>query len=972
MVAGLDIVVGRAAASAGVKAGAWSGRGALSFLQRRKVRKYVANSPSIDDLEKLMSDLDESTQHAIEEFLGSAEFEHIALNLAIALLVESTFKESSRLEKIESELSSHLKLRLIVDSSKIETLSSILFVSLCSATSRFSAEVLAVKPMSPRLRAGLVRTAASAAAASARNKALLDGHVDLRAVEQFEESMRRQVKALYSTMRLPHAGTRRQIPYAKLFVPPEFQREKSSTGDSNPGRTSLSEMVFTSLRPIILGDPGGGKSTLSLKIAADVASGKLVSTKARVPFFVVLREHTKDFRDNSHTLADYLIAACRSPLNLDPSRDIVEYLLLNGRAIVILDGLDELTDTALRGKVSGLVEGFAHLYPNIQIIATSREIGYEQAPLDDELFETFHLAPFTDNQVAEYAKNWFALDENVERNRQDSLTRSFLEESTFASDLRQNPLMLSLMCGIYASERYIPKNRPEIYEKCAVVLFERWDKQRGIQALLPFDAHVRQAMRSLALWLYEEPVRQNGLTRTKLVAFVKSYLLKKRYDDEIEAENAATSFVDFCTGRAWVLTDLGSDPKQSLFGFTHRTFLEYFAASQLVRENSSARALYRCLKARIAAKEWDVVAQLSLQILGQNVEDGSDDFLTLLAKDAAKLTGEAKKNALSFLARSLTFIVPRPDLIRSISDLCMDEFESLPLEEKSSLPDLLIANEENLPGVYRSLIDGVYDLGDALQGARLLPLVHTQEVIEYRRHERGSGIPPHAIEFWRAREQSIRDELSPILERLECSEPWVKLLRVIEGDTPLREFTEAFGLDGLLTSRVAPPIHLLPLCQALLMAMVERANWPTCRPVDEMRLAAELVEVLTPIKPPWFSYSGGAESLWHIDLQEVSESCRCTPTSRFVLAAIYIEFGEQFFQGNMDDRFFRETSPKSGTLSRLLSNRKSPPSRRTNTHEIKESLNREGVEGPFLELLVNWADDQISFVGKNVGGREPT
>jgi predicted NACHT family NTPase len=142
--------------------------------------------------------------------------------------------------------------------------------------------------------------------------------------------------------------------------------------------------------------------------------------------------------------------------------------------------------------------------------------------------------------------------------------------------------MLSLMCAIYKGENYIPRNRPDVYEKCAVMLFEAWDRSRGINPQLAFDHHIKAAMRSLALWLYSGKSRKGGVTERELVNYTQRYLLEKRFEDEDEARAAAENFIDFCSGRAWVLTDVGTTAEgERLFAFTHRTFLEYFAASQL-------------------------------------------------------------------------------------------------------------------------------------------------------------------------------------------------------------------------------------------------------------------------------------------------------------------------------------------------------------------------------------------------------
>jgi hypothetical protein len=91
--------------------------------------------------------------------------------------------------------------------------------------------------------------------------------------------------------------------------------------------------------------------------------------------------------------------------------------------------------------------------------------------------------------------------------------------------------------------------------------FREMDKQRGIQFPLSFDAHVFWAMRSLALYMYSQ--EQPQMRRQELVGFIKSYLLEKRFDDADIAESAAEEFIDFCKGRAWVLTDVGEEKYDS-------------------------------------------------------------------------------------------------------------------------------------------------------------------------------------------------------------------------------------------------------------------------------------------------------------------------------------------------------------------------------------------------------------------------
>lgn len=343
-------------------------------------------------------------------------------------------------------------------------------------------------------------------------------------------------------------------------------------------------------------------------------------------------------------------------------------MLLNSRVVVIFDGLDELIDTSYRQEISSDVESFCTLYPSVPVLVTSREVGYQQAPLDECRFDIFRLAPFQDQQVQKYVNNWFAVDPDLTPEQREQKVEAFLAESQTVPDLRSNPLMLGLMCNIYRGEGYIPLNRPDVYEKCAVMLFERWDKGRGIHVPLPIEAHIRPAMMHLAYWIYSDEALQGGVTERKLIWKAADYLCLRRFEDRDEAEQAAREFIQFCRGRAWVFTDTGTTKAgESLYQFTHRTFLEYFTAAYLVRTYPTPEKLLEVLLPKIAKQEWDVVAQLAFQLQNKNIEGAGDELLSALIDKAAQTQADEGWNLLSFAARCLEFIVPSPRVTRDIT-----------------------------------------------------------------------------------------------------------------------------------------------------------------------------------------------------------------------------------------------------------------------------------------------------------------
>ncbi len=240
-----------------------------------------------------------------------------------------------------------------------------------------------------------------------------------------------------------------------------------------------------------------------------------------------------------------------------------------------------------------------------------------------------------------------------------------MRESEVARDLRVNPLVLSLLCGLYSTVHYIPRNKPEIYEKCAELLFETWDRSRGIEVTHRYGAHIRPAVQRLAWRLFTDPQGRQALPRAELIAFLAEYMKTKRFEDPDDAAQAAADFLDFCAGRAWVLTDVGSDALQPHYGFVHRTFLEFFAASQLVKHQPDPAMVWSQLEPHLLDSTWDVVGQLAVQILDRHCDDGADWVLRIALARVDEVPG-ASSSHLAFAARCMENVAPDNTTLRDV------------------------------------------------------------------------------------------------------------------------------------------------------------------------------------------------------------------------------------------------------------------------------------------------------------------
>jgi hypothetical protein len=666
--------------------------------------------------------------------------------------------------------------------------------------------------------------------------------LDVPAILDFEKKYRSQIAERHGKITPPNFDSARKLAIDDIYVAPQFTEfakvEKNSSTDRSDEPFKFQQFLTKIYRAVLLGNPGGGKSTLKDKLCFDLASKYLerpMAGRRLTPIPIILRDYGAEKKAKSCSIIEFIELTANSSYQVQPPFGAFEYLLLNGRVLIIFDGLDELLETNYRQKITADVESFCNLYPAVPILVTSREVGYEQAPLDDKRFDAYRLAPFNEDQVREYVTKWFRSDSDLTSPQQQQKTDAFLKESRIVPDLRSNPLMLALMCNIYRGENYIPQNRPDLYDKCAVMLFERWDKTRGIIIPLPFEAHIRPAMMYLAHWIYTNAGLQSGVEELKLIEKTSEYLLEHQYDDRDEAELAARTFIEFCKGRAWVFTDTGA----GLYQFTHRTFLEYFTSFHLVRKHSTPDSLVAALAKRIEKREWDTVAQLSIQLLNKHSEGAGDAILSTLAESAGytPIPNLEGWNLIQFAARCMHFIVPNPRVRRLIAGICLDRYLNTgKLRSKRSraqvsdswhyqedimvgaLEALLNVNSENqstIANAAEEWFNNIIHNGSNLEGAI------ASEILTFLPYAlRSQGPPDDAsldrIKYWHDFSDRVYEENYDRICELATTERVVSNIVFWRRGLDIRQLIKWHGLDiaflkieYLVFPMMGPPAHQL-------------------------------------------------------------------------------------------------------------------------------------------------------------------
>lgn len=346
--------------------------------------------------------------------------------------------------------------------------------------------------------------------------------------------------------------------------------------------------------------------------------------------------------------------------------------------------------------------------------------------------------------------------------------------------------------------------------------------------------------------------------------------MKWCFDDPVEAESAAREFIEFCTGRAWVFTDTGTKRGgEKLFQFTHRTFLEYFTAVQLVQTHRTPDEFGLLLHPHIAKREWDIVAQLAFQLKGRGFEGDADALLSQLLA-AAKHNSAADWNLVQFAARCLEFMVPTPQMRRDITTECYRrslEWGLAGSPHLASAPDFGKPSARALGSLLRASTENRTAIADCLKfltiqsinSSNLDEAVLGAEIgtnLSFAVHGGAeTSVQSDVLPFWDAVSREITEKCEGKLALLARKDRNLAFVRVWQRKVTAAEFVECFGIEAAF--REIPFILLEGLHISLAGAVIHSV---CASLVDKdsvgyleknLATAGELGALLMRIPPPW-------------------------------------------------------------------------------------------------------------------------
>jgi hypothetical protein len=328
---------------------------------------------------------------------------------------------------------------------------------------------------------------------------------------------------------------------------------------------------------VILGDPGAGKTTLmkyfALTFAKKEAAQRLNISGDLLPILVPLR--------NVEMNESFLKSICRQvegyDLNLSEAffRDRLE----RGKAIVLLDGLDEVADETARKEMCQWIHRARLGFGKCPFIVTSRFSGYRGDVRLPGTYLELNMLDFSLDDVQQFLHGWYKAvetalhdDSNIWRTRAmnaaEELYTRLAENETYQK-LAINPLMLQLIALVHYDYKNVPDRRVELYQQCIDLLLQKWDQAKGLKTLLTAK-EARQVLQPLALWLHSKENRRQA-TFDELLEQIQPHV--QRVKPGVDAKMVLTSMRD----RSGVFVGFGTE----IYGFQHHSFQEYLTAEEI-------------------------------------------------------------------------------------------------------------------------------------------------------------------------------------------------------------------------------------------------------------------------------------------------------------------------------------------------------------------------------------------------------
>ncbi len=374
-------------------------------------------------------------------------------------------------------------------------------------------------------------------------------------------------------------------------------------------------------------------------------------------------------------------------------RDQTDEALRSGGALLLVDGLDEISDEGARSAFAVHLRTFLAIFPRAAIVVTSREAGYRRiAGVIADACEPVGLAPFDESDVRQLCESWYAEvvgDTDKVRFEARQLAAIIWNNERIRA-LAENPLMLTTLLVVKRNVGELPTRRAKLYRAAVDVLIRTWN----VEGYEPLDEEETLARLSyVACAMMNEGLQQ--ISRRSLLRLLK----RAQADLQAELQFARISppqFIDRIDYRSSLLMQTGHEmidgDLEEVFEFRHLTFQEYLAARGLVEGQYPGRqeekSLLELLGPHLEDERWREVIPLAAVMAGRRAEPLLRELTTSCASRPREDHYTRPDEGWSAMAA----LYPATRTSKADCDIILQPWQTLDIHAETAEPVIIISN----------------------------------------------------------------------------------------------------------------------------------------------------------------------------------------------------------------------------------------------------------------------------------------
>jgi hypothetical protein len=406
-------------------------------------------------------------------------------------------------------------------------------------------------------------------------------------------------------------------------------------------RLGIGEVLSQQNRLAILAKPGGGKSTLIKRIAMAYAFPErrreindALPDKPWFPIFLRCRE-----------LGDRVTLSITEIIESIPTRaelssqskyfmKIVSEELQKGTALLLIDGLDEISDDRNRIAFVSQLRTFIATFPTINIIVTSREAGFRVVGGSLATYcSHFKVSNLNEAEIEQLSVKWHQaiIDDSPNTIKEAQKLSEVIIADPRIKVLAENPLLLTTLLFVKRWAGYIPTKKTVLYQEMIKLLLVTWNVQ-GHDRLDIEEAEPQLAF--TAYWMTKNG--QQTISEDDLQARLVDS--RKQMPEILEYTNVSPAeFVKRVEFRSSLLIMSGHKRLESghlaqIYEFLHLSFQEYLTAKAIVKKyipiDEAAKKTVDLLKPNIESEIWKEIIPITAVLLERDTKDLIENLIS--------------------------------------------------------------------------------------------------------------------------------------------------------------------------------------------------------------------------------------------------------------------------------------------------------------------------------------------------------